>query len=79
MRTLEHFHGIGKHLDGIESRLNALSYAYKEVAPRGPLDDALIIAFRTKAAELSAAAEALLAIAYDPTPPPAEPYLPPTE
>jgi hypothetical protein len=79
MRTLEHFHGIGKHLDGIESRLNALSYAYQEVAPRGPLDDALIIAFRTKAAELSAAAEALLAIAYDPTPPPASPELPPAE
>lgn len=70
MRTLEHFTGIGKHLDGIESRLQALAYSYKEVAARGPIDDALIIAFRAKAAELSAAAEALLSVAYDPTPPP---------
>jgi hypothetical protein len=73
MRTLEHFVGIGKHLDGIESRLEALAYAFKEIDPRGPIDDALIIAFRTKATELSAAAEALLSVAYDPTPPPESP------
>jgi hypothetical protein len=74
MRTLEHFTAIGKHLDGIESRLNALAYSYKEIAARGPIDDALIIAFRTKATELSAAAEELLGVQYDPTPPtPAQP------
>lgn len=79
MRTLEHFVGIGKHLDGIESRLQALAFSYKEIEARGPIDDALIIAFRTKAAELSTAAESLLAIAYDPTPPPAEDPTPPGE
>lgn len=69
MRTLEHFLGIGKALDSIDSRMSALAREFKEIAPRGPIDDALIVAFRARSAELAAAAEALLSVVYDPTPP----------
>lgn len=69
MKTLEHFVGIGKHLDGIESRLNVLAYQYKEVAARNEIDAALIQGFNLRAAELANAAQALLAIDYSPTPP----------
>lgn len=72
MRTLEHFVAIGKHLDGIESRLKVLALNYKEAAPRNQIDEALIQGFDLRAAELTSAAQALMAVAYDPTPPPDE-------
>lgn len=70
MRTLEHFVAIGSHLNGIESRLKILAQNYKEAAPRTPIDEALIQAFDSRAAELNSAAQALMTVAYDPTPPP---------
>ena len=79
MRTLEHYVGIGKHLDGIESRLAVLARMFKEEAPRSTLDEALIAAFNERAGTLAASAAGLLAVAYDPTPPPASPEFPPAE
>ena len=78
MRTLEHFVAIGKHLDGIESRLKVLALNYKESAPRSQIDEALIQAFDSRAAELTSSAQALMTVAYDPTPPPEAPEAPGT-
>jgi len=76
MRTLEHFVAIGSHLNGIESRLKILAQNYKEAAARTPIDEALIQAFDSRAAELTSAAQALMTVAYDPTPPPEAPEVP---
>jgi len=69
MRTLEHYVGIGRHLDGIESRLSVLARMFREEAPRGPLDEALIAAFNERAGSLAAAAAALLQVEHVPPPP----------
>ena len=78
MRTLEHYVGIGKHLDGIESRLAVLARMFKEEAPRSTLDEALIAAFNERAGTLAASAAGLLAVAYYPTPLPETPPVPPS-
>ena len=78
MRTLEHYVGIGKHLDGIESRLAVLARMFKEESPRSTLDEALIAAFNERAGTLAASAAGLLAVAYDPTTLPETPPAPPS-
>jgi seryl-tRNA(Sec) selenium transferase len=74
MRTLEHHARIATDLSSLNSRIAALAYSFKEFEPRNAADEALITLMLQQAAALVPAAEALLTIAYDPTP--AEPEAP---
>jgi hypothetical protein len=74
MRTLHHHAQIVTDLSSLNSRITALSNSFKEIEPRNTADDALITLMLQQAAALVPAAEALLTIAYDPTP--AEPDAP---
>ena len=68
MRTLEHHARIATDLSSLNSRIAALAYSFKEFEPRNAADEALITLMLQQAAALVPAAEALLTIAYDPTP-----------
>ena len=74
MRTLEHHARIATDLSSLNSRIAALAYSFKEFEPRNAADEALITLMLQQAAALVPAADALLTIAYDPTP--AEPEAP---
>jgi hypothetical protein len=74
MRTLQHHAQIVTDLSSLNSRITALANSFKEIEPRNAADEALITLMLQQAAALVPAAEALLAIAYDPTP--AEPEAP---
>jgi hypothetical protein len=68
MNTLPDFANAVKNLSALTSVLAGLSYKFKEAAPRTALDEQLIDGLVASAQELIAAANALKAIAYDPTP-----------
>ena len=74
MRTLQHHARIATDLSSLNSRIAALANSFKEFEPRNAADEALITLMLQQAAALVPAAEALLTIAYDPTP--AEPEAP---
>jgi hypothetical protein len=74
MNTIHQFASITKNLSGTSASLNDLAYLYKESAPRTALDEAHIDLLITQAQGMIQAAEALKAIAYDPTP--VDPELP---
>ena len=69
MQTLFIFTDILKSLARIESQIENLGQSYSQVEQRTAIDDALIAQFQAKAAELTAAAAALLAIDYNPEDP----------
>ena len=68
MNTLPDFANAVKNLSALTSVLAGLGYKFKEAAPRTALDEQLIDGLVASAQELIAAANALKAIAYDPTP-----------
>jgi hypothetical protein len=68
MRTLQHHARIATDLSSLNSRIAALANSFKEIEPRNAADEALITLMLQQAAALVPAAEALLTIAYDPTP-----------
>ena len=68
MNTIHQFASITKNLSGTSASLNDLAWNYKEAAPRTALDEAHIDLLITQAQGMIQAAEALKAIAYDPTP-----------
>ena len=74
MRTLHHHAQIVTDLSSLNSRVAALGNSFKELEPRNTADDALITLMLQQSAALVPAAQALLTIAYDPTP--AEPEAP---
>lgn len=74
MNTIHQFASITKNLSGTSASLNDLAWNYKEVAPRTALDEAHIDLLITQAQGMIQAAEALKAIAFDPTP--VDPELP---
>lgn len=74
MNTIHQFASITRNLSGTSSSLEDLAYNYKEVAPRTALDEAHIDLLIAQANGMIEAAEALKAIAYDPTP--VDPELP---
>jgi len=73
MNTIHQFASITKNLSGTSASLNDLAHLYKESAPRTALDEAHIDLLITQANQMIQAAEALKAIAYDPTPDPDAP------
>ena len=68
MNTLPDFANAVKNLSALTSVLAGLGYKFKQAAPRTALDEQLIDGLVASAQELIAAANALKAIAYDPTP-----------
>lgn len=67
-RSLEHHLQIGKDLISINSRIRALAYSFKELEASNSADAELINIMLAEANALVPAAQALLTIAYDPTP-----------
>ena len=67
MHTIHQFATITKNLSGTSASLNDLAYIYEKVEPRTALDEAHIDLLITQAQGMIQAAEALKAIAYDPT------------
>ena len=74
MNTIHQFASIIKNLSSTSASLGDLAFLYKESAPRTALDEAHIDLLIAQAQGMIQAAEALKAIAYDPTP--ADPELP---
>ena len=70
MNTIHQFASITKNLSGTSASLSDLAHLYKESAPRTALDEAHIDLLITQANQMIQDAEALKAIAYDPTPEP---------
>ena len=76
MATINQFASITNNMALISGSIGDLAYNFKEVAERTALDDANIDILIATAQGMIQAAEALKAIAYDPTPPVEEPELP---
>ena len=70
MNTLPDFANAVKNLSALTSVLNGLAYKFKEDTPRTALDGQLIDGLVASAQQLITEANALKAIAYDPTPDP---------
>jgi len=68
MNTIHQFASITKNLSGTSASLNDLAFNYKEIAPRTDLDVAHIDLLVAQANQMILAAEALKAVAYDPSP-----------
>ena len=73
MNTIQHYASLISTVNSMQSRLNALGYEFKEIAPRSALDDQLIAALVATATQMLTDAAALKDVAYEPTPPPEEP------
>jgi len=73
MRTLEHHARIATDLSSLNSRIAALAYSFKELEVRNTADEALIGLMLEQSTALTAAAQALLTVQYDPTPAEPEP------
>jgi hypothetical protein len=76
MNTIQHYAALLDHVNSMKTRLAALGYDFKEIAPRTDLDVQLIDALVATATAMLAEAETLKAIAYDPTPPVEDPDAP---
>jgi len=67
MNTIHQFASITKNLSGTSASLNDLAFNYKEIAPRTDLDVAHIDLLVAQANQMILAAEALKAVAYNPS------------
>ena len=73
MNTIQHYAALIATVNSMQSRLNALGYDFKEIAPRSALDVQLIDALIATATQMLTDAAALKDVAYDPTPPVEDP------
>ena len=73
MYTIHHYSALISTVNSMQTRLNALGYDFKEIAPITPLDEQLIDALVATATQMLTDAAALKLVAYDPTPPVEEP------
>tara|TARA_R110000751_G_scaffold247623_3_gene347419 strand:- start:2253 stop:2474 length:222 start_codon:yes stop_codon:yes gene_type:complete len=73
MNTIQHYASLISTVNSMQSRLSALGYEFKEIAPITPLDEQLIDALVATATAMLAEAAALKLVAYDPTPDPEAP------
>ena len=67
MNTMQHYAALIATVNSMQSRLNALGYDFKEIAPITPIDEQLIDALVATATAMLSEATALKAIVYDPT------------
>ena len=70
LNTIHHYSNALKQISSLTSVIAALSYEFKETAPRTELDEDHIDLLVASAQELITSAEALKTVAYDPTPEP---------
>ena len=68
MNTIQHYAALISTVNSMQSRLNALGYEFKEIAPITPLDEQLIDALVATATQMLTDAAALKLVAYDPPP-----------
>lgn len=68
MINIQHYAALIADVNKMQSRLEAISYNFKEVTPKTDLDTQLIDALIATATGLLANAETIKDIAYDPTP-----------
>ena len=68
MNTLQHYSALITIVSTMQTKLNALGYDFKEIAPITPIDEQLIDALVATATVMLSEATALKAIVYDPTP-----------
>ena len=68
MINIQHYAALIADVNKMQSRLEAISYNFKEVAPKTDLDTQLIDALIATATGLLENAETIKDIAYDPTP-----------
>ena len=68
MNTINYYARLTDALSVMNLNLESLSYQFSQEAPRTQLDEDLIDALLVAADQMRAAAEALKAVAYDPTP-----------
>lgn len=68
MQSIHHYSNILNSLTTINGQLISLEYLFKEVEASTDIDTQFIDSFVASAQEMIVAAEALKAVAYDPTP-----------
>jgi len=68
MNTIQHYSALISNVNSMQTRLTALGYDFKEIAPITPLDEQLIDALVATATQMLTDAAALKDITYDPTP-----------
>ena len=68
MNTIQHYSALISNVNSMQTRLNALGYDFKEIAPITALDEQLIDALVATATQMLTDAAALKDITYDPTP-----------
>ena len=67
MNTIHHYSALISTVNSMQTRLNALGYDFKEMAPITPLDEQMIDTLVAMATQMLTEATALKLIAYDPT------------
>ena len=67
MINIQHYAALIADVNKMQSRLEAISYNFKEIAPKTDLDTQLIDALIATATGLLANAETIKTIVYDPT------------
>ena len=67
MNTIHHYSSLISTVNSMQTRLNALGYDFKEMAPITPLDEQMIDTLVAMATQMLTEATALKLIAYDPT------------
>ena len=68
MKTINYYARLTDSLSVMNQNIEALAYQFKKEAPRTQLDTDIIDALLVAADQMRAAADALKAVAYDPTP-----------
>ena len=68
MQSIHHYSNILNSLTTINGQLISLEYLFREVEASTDIDTQFIDSFVASAQEMIVAAEALKAVAYDPTP-----------
>ena len=67
MNTIHHYSALISTVNSMQTRLTALGYDFKEMAPITPLDEQMIDTLVAMATQMLTEATALKLIAYDPT------------
>ena len=68
MINIQHYAALIADVNKMQSRLEAIAYNFKEIAPKTDLDTQLIDALVATANTLLTSTETIKSIEYDPTP-----------
>jgi hypothetical protein len=67
MNTIHHYSALISTVNSMQTRLTALGYDFKEIAPITPIDEQMIDTLVAMATQMLTEAAALKDVAYDPT------------